>query len=106
MSKPYEAEVRKTIAEAPGLRVRQLTLAPGQSVPWHHHSAITDTFFCMEGTVVVETRGPDAGDHLLRPGDTLAVPPNTAHYVHGMDMGRCAFMIVQGVGIYDYIPED
>ena len=54
----YEIENRETVAEAPGLRVRILTLAQWQCVPWHYHSAITDTFFCMEGPMLVQTRAP------------------------------------------------
>jgi len=105
MEAVYEVEKRETIAEAPGLRVRRLTLAPGQAVPWHHHTNITDTFFCLEGTVVIETRAP-AATHVLAPGESHAVPPKCAHTVHGRDMGRCRFLNVQGVGEYDFVPAD
>jgi quercetin dioxygenase-like cupin family protein len=101
----YQTEERVTLAEAPGLRVRRLRLAPGQSVPWHAHTEITDTFFCMEGPMVVTTREPDA-EHVLQPGDALAVPPGRPHLVTGRDGGACRFMIVQGVGSYDYVPLD
>lgn len=105
MAADYPVEKRETIAEAPGLRVRRLTLAPGQCVPWHFHSTITDTFVCMQGTVVIETRTPVA-IHVLQPGECFAVPPKVAHFVHGRDMARCAFMVVQGVGAYDFVPAD
>lgn len=103
MAAVYEAEKRETVAEAPGLRVRRLTLASGQRVPWHYHSNVTDTFFCMQGAVVIETRDPNA-THVLQPGESFAVPPRVAHTVHGRDMGRCAFMVIQGVGEYDFVP--
>jgi len=35
---------------------------------------------------------------------TCAVPPKTAHYVHGAADGPCKFLIVQGVGVYDFVP--
>lgn len=98
----YPARRRVTIAEAPNLRVRELSLAAGQCVPWHFHSRITDTFFCMEGPMVVATRAPRAR-HVLQPGNTLAVPPGTAHRVAGVDDGPCRFITVQGVGEYDFI---
>lgn len=101
----YPAEERVTIAEAPNLRVRLLTLAQGECVPWHYHTAITDTFFCMQGPLKVTTRDPD-DVHVLEAGGTLAVGPGTAHQVEGVDGGRCRFMIVQGVGPYDYVPVD
>ena len=31
------------------------------------------------------------------------VTPTTAHYVHGKDGGPCRFLIVQGVGVYDFV---
>jgi quercetin dioxygenase-like cupin family protein len=100
----YEAEKRETIAEAPGLRIRRLRLAAGQSVPWHHHSNITDTFFCMTGRVVVEMRDPKA-QRVLDPGQMFAVPPGVVHFVHGEGFGACAFMVVQGIGVYDFVPD-
>ena len=95
---------RVTLAEVPGLRVRELALAPGQCVPWHHHTRITDTFFCMEESVQVRTRDPDEC-HVLAPGATVAIGPNTPHRVEGVNGGACRFMIVQGVGQYDYVPD-
>jgi quercetin dioxygenase-like cupin family protein len=92
------------IAQGTDLKVSILTLSAGQCVPWHHHSNVSDRFFCMEGPMVVETRAPRA-IHVLRPGETCMVPPMTAHYVHGQNDGPCRFMIVQGVGVYDYILE-
>ena len=61
----YELEGRELIAEAPGLRVQVLTLGPGQCVPWHRHTSITDTFFCLEGPVVITTREPDGELRLM-----------------------------------------
>jgi len=101
----YEVSQRRTVAEVPGLRVRELTLAPDQCVPWHSHTRISDTFFCMEGPMVVRTRAPDT-EQVLRPGETTAVGPGVVHRVSGLDDGRCRFMIVQGVGTYDYVACD
>ena len=30
--------------------------------------------------------------------------PMNAHYVHGLEMSKSKFLILQGVGIYDNIP--
>lgn len=102
-SAAYEIENREMVAEGADLRVQVLTLAAGQSVPWHYHTEITDSFVCLEGPMVVETRAPRA-THLLAPGERCAVGPNTAHFVHGHNGGPCKFMIVQGVGTYDFMP--
>ncbi len=101
----YTIEDRQLIAETPDLRVQILTLANGQEVPWHYHTAVTDTFICLEGPMVVKTKTADV-DHELQPGDSCTVPPNMAHQVAGKNSGRCRFVIVQGVGKYDYFPTE
>lgn len=88
--------------EGQDMRAVVLTLAAGQSVPWHYHSDIADKFICLEGPMVVETRAPRAM-HELMPGQRCEVPAMTAHYVHGKDGGPCKFMILQGVGEYDNV---
>ncbi len=102
-AKWYTIEDRQLIAETPDLRVQILTLANDQEIPWHHHTAVTDTFACLEGPMVVKTR---TEDHELQPGGSCAVPPNTAHQVSGKNGGRCRFVLVQGVGKYDYVPAE
>jgi len=63
------------VAEGADLRVQVLSLAAGQGVPWHYHSEISDSFVCLEGSMVVETRAPRHVYRLL-PGERCAVPPN------------------------------
>ncbi len=101
----YDAERRVTLAERPGLRVRELALAAGQRVPWHHHTQITERFFCLTGPMQVLTRDPDAA-HVLAAGETCTVAPGTPHRVSGVDDGPCSFISVQGVGEYDFVPLD
>ena len=99
----YSFDKRETIAETPNLRVRMLALGEGQCVPWHYHSNVTDTFFCMEGPMQVTTRNPDRVQ-VLQPGQTCSVASGTPHLVAGVDDRPCRFMIVQGVGLYDFVP--
>ncbi len=99
----YEVAGREVVAEGSDLRVQVLTLAAGQRVPWHYHSEISDSFVCLEGQVMVETRAPRA-TYVLLPGERCTVGPKTAHSVRGKDDGPCKFMIVQGVGAYDFVP--
>ncbi|MFT5290354.1 MAG: mannose-6-phosphate isomerase-like protein (cupin superfamily) [Planctomycetota bacterium] len=73
-SPAYELDGRELIAEAPGLRVQVLTLGHEQCVPWHHHTQISDSFFCLEGHVVLDTRQPSSVLH-LRAGQRATVPP-------------------------------
>ncbi len=101
----YPAKRRVTIVEVADLRVRELTLAPGQCVPWHFHTEVTERFFCMEGPMQVLTRDPD-GAHVLGPGQVCTVDPGVAHRVGGVEDGACRFMSVQGVGKYDFMRVD
>ena len=99
----YTISGRELVAGGADLRVQVLSLAAGEAIPWHYHSEITDQMVCLEGPMVVETRAP-RNTYELAPGGRCAVPPKTAHYVHGKDGGPCRFMIVQGVGVYDFVP--
>lgn len=99
---PYEVESWEIVAQVPSLRVVIFTLASNQRVPWHIHSEITDTFFCLEGRMVVEHVDREHAE--LGVGDRHVVPPRTPHQVHGKDGQRCRFMIVQGIGTYDFVP--
>jgi quercetin dioxygenase-like cupin family protein len=94
---------RTVVAETADLRVVVMVLDQGDIVPWHFHSTITDTFYCMVGSLRVETRAPRAV-HILEPGDSVAVPAKRAHEVTNGGDGLCRVVLVQGVGVYDYIP--
>lgn len=99
----YEIAHREMVAEGADIRIQVLTLAAGQCVPWHYHSEIADSFVCLEGQTVVETKAPSE-TYLLEPGQRCTVGPNTTHTVHGKDDGPCKFMVIQGVGTYDFVP--
>ena len=90
------------IAETAGLRVQIMTLESDEVVPWHHHTEITDTFICLDGTMIVQVKGPD-GVHELKPGEMREVPPMTDHHVMPKNGGSCRFVIVQGIGEHDFI---
>lgn len=103
--KPYEpANIadREAVMEGADMRVSVLTLGPGDNIPWHYHSEITDSFVCLEGPLVVETRAP-RNTYVLNAGERCEVPPKVAHYVHGENDGSAKFLIIQGVGVYDNI---
>ena len=100
---PYTIAGRELVSEADGLRVQVLSLADGESVPWHFHTTVSDIFVGLDGITVVETRAPRAR-YELGPGDHCVVPPKTAHEVTGKDGKSCRFTIVQGIGEHDFIP--
>jgi quercetin dioxygenase-like cupin family protein len=70
-------------------------------VPWHLHSDVTDTFLCMEGPLLVETRDPTELFELAA-REMCTVPANRPHHVSGKGGGRCMFALLQGVGRFDF----
>lgn len=99
----YEVERRARHAERPGFRISELQISPTQCVPWHFHSAIQDTFYVLEGFIEIALRNPEAGIR-LGPGDTVSVEPMRPHRVTNVGTGSATFLILQGIGEYDYVP--
>lgn len=100
---PYEVERRALHAERPGFRISELQISPTQAVPWHLHTAVHDTFYVIEGTIRIFLRGPEE-DVRLGPGDTYAVPPLRPHRVVNCGDSSATFLVLQGIGEYDYVP--
>ena len=106
MAEPYvRAGKINWSATGSDVRVQERTLAPGQEIPWHYHTAITDKTYCIEGTVQIEMLGP-AERVLLAAGESHAVPTNRPHRITPHGDYPCRFLLVQGVGKYDRHPID
>ncbi|WP_250866738.1 cupin domain-containing protein [Caballeronia sp. INSB1] len=101
----YEAGYTRVdvLARTEQLRVLVLGLGERQCVPWHSHDHIEDTFFCMDGPMRIETREPESTQVLL-PGETGRAAAGVPHFVSGIFGNACTFLIVQGVGQYNYVP--
>ncbi|RMF44339.1 MAG: cupin domain-containing protein [Deltaproteobacteria bacterium] len=94
------------ILQTENVKVRVIELHPGEVGPWHFHSEITDTMFGVAGEVVVSMKNP-VETVRLRPGDRCTVPPERRHSVgNGLANEPSKYLLVQGVGTYDFIRED
>jgi quercetin dioxygenase-like cupin family protein len=93
------------IAKGSDVRVQERTLEPGQEIPWHYHTAVTDTTYCIEGTVQIEMLNPPERV-LLTAGQSNVVPTNRPHKITPHGDHCCRFLLVQGVGKYDRHPLD
>jgi len=62
----YTVKNIEAIAEGSDMRARLYTLAPGDVIPWHYHTAVTDWYFCLVGILRVETRAPRGDERLDR----------------------------------------
>lgn len=99
----FDVERIEVVQETPTLRVLEMTLAPGDKVPWHWHSEIIDRFYCLGGTVEIESRAPKAM-HRVTAGGTCAMDPKVAHEVRNAGTDTARLVLVQGIGPYDYHP--
>lgn len=98
----YTVKDIEAIAQGSDVRARLYTLAPGEVIPWHFHTAVTDWYFCLSGTLNVETRAPHA-DERVPIGGSYKISPKTAHRISNGNHGEdCRFLLLQGVGIYDF----
>ena len=99
----YEVERRARHAERPGFRINELQISPTQKVPWHYHSNVQDTFYVLEGTIRIFLRDPKE-EVRLAPGATYAVPAKRPHLVVNGGDTAATFLILQGIGEYDFVP--
>lgn len=102
---PYKVRNIHVVAKGSDVLVREYTLDPGESIPWHHHTDVADHYYGLESKVLVETRNPSAR-HEIGTGDAATVTPPTAHHVSNPGPNTCRFLLVQGVGEYDFVMEE
>lgn len=99
----YEFERREYHAARPGFRITELQIGPKQKVPWHYHSNVHDTFYVLTGSIRIFLQDPKE-DVRLAPGETFAVPPGRPHLVTNAGDASAVFLVLQGIGEYDFVP--
>lgn len=100
--KIYEVERREYYAPRPGFRIAELQISPTQTVPWHYHNEVQDTFYVVSGSIRIFTREPEE-EILLKPGQTYAVPAGRPHLVTNAGDASAVFLVLQGIGEYDFV---
>ena len=99
----YAVERRAEHATRPGFRITELQISPSQKVPWHLHSHIQDTFYVIDGHLRLFLREPRE-EAQLGPGDTYSVKPRRPHLVANGGDDSATFLVLQGIGEYDFVP--
>ena len=102
---PYKVRRIHVVAKGADVLVREYTLDPGEVIPWHRHTQVSDYYYGLEGRVVIETREP-AARHEVGAGQMASVTPPTVHQVSNPGGAICRFLLVQGVGKYDFVPAE
>lgn len=99
----YEVERRVRHAERPGFRIQEIQISAKQKVPWHYHSNVQDTFYVLAGTIRVFLQDPKE-EVRLAPGETYTVRPRRPHLVTNGGEASATFLVLQGIGEYDFVP--
>jgi mannose-6-phosphate isomerase-like protein (cupin superfamily) len=99
----YEVERREYHAQRPGFRINELQISKMQKVPWHYHSNVKDTFYVLEGSIRIFLQEPKE-EVMLKPGETYVVSPRRPHLVTNGGDASATFLVLQGIGEYDFIP--
>ncbi len=99
---PYSVKRVETVVKGSDVQARIFTLAPGEVTPWHYHRETTDHYFVLEGTLSISTRGPDAAARNLSAGTSDKIAPGTTHLIANGGDRDCRFLLIQGVGAYDW----
>lgn len=99
----YEVERRAHHAARPGFRITELQLSATQKVPWHTHTSVSDTFYVLDGQMRLFLQDPKEEVN-LRPGEVYAVRPKRPHLVTNGGETSLTFLVLQGVGEYDFVP--
>ena len=99
----YEVERRAYHAERPGFRIAELQIGPTQKVPWHYHNNVQDTFYVLEGKIRIFLRDPKE-EVVLAPGETYTVRARRPHLVTNAGTTSATYLVLQGIGEYDFVP--
>ncbi len=98
----YQVKAVEPVAVGSDVQARIFTLAPGETIPWHFHNAVTDWYFVLEGALAVETRAP-RDERVVKVGGSYRIPAKTAHQISNRSESDTRFLLVQGVGGYDFV---
>src|SRR2546430_2708358 len=102
---PYKIKNVETVVKGTDVQVRLFTLAPSETIPWHFYRDSTDHYFVLEGLLSISTREP-ASRRTLSIGQSHKITPGTPHLIANGGEDDCRFLLVQGVGTYDWNAAD
>jgi quercetin dioxygenase-like cupin family protein len=101
----YTIKGSELILTGKNVQARVITLAPKESIPWHYHSETTDHYFVLSGTLDLNERNRDC-QLSLNVGERHRLPAGVAHFLINNGVRDCQFLLLQGIGKYDWIKAD
>lgn len=91
----------EVIAQTDMIRIRIITLSPREVAAWHFHTQVTDHIFCLTGSILVRMRDPEK-EVRLAPGERCTVEVQRVHQLENLEDVEASYLLVQGVGKYDF----
>ena len=99
----YPTERRARHAERPGFRIAELQISRTQIVPWHYHTNVQDMIYVVEGRLRLFLLRPH-DEVVLTPGEVCTIAPRRPHLVTNGGEASATFLVLQGIGDYDFVP--
>ena len=72
-------------------------------MPWHYHHHVADTFYVLAGELRIFLQEPKQEVRLSR-GQTFTAAPRRPHLVTNPGTTSATFLVLQGIGEYDFVP--
>ena len=91
----------EVILETGNVRVRIMILDANEATAWHFHSEVIDRMLCLQGSIVVEYQDPREVVELAC-GERCEVAVTRVHRVTNLSPETVKYLLVQGVGRYDF----
>jgi quercetin dioxygenase-like cupin family protein len=91
----------EVIVKTDNVRVRIMSLEPREIADWHYHTEVTDDIFCLSGTILVRMQEPEEESKLI-PGQRCQIKTGKIHQVNNLGDEEATYLLVQGIGKYDF----
>jgi quercetin dioxygenase-like cupin family protein len=94
--------IEEIILETNDTAVRVIEILKNTMSPWHHHTHVIDNCFCLKGEIKVHSKNPN-NTVILSPGERHTISAGVIHCVENSTNSKAKYLLVQGIGAYDFI---
>jgi quercetin dioxygenase-like cupin family protein len=98
----YQVKNIEPVMAGSDVRARLFTLAPGDVIPWHYHREAADHYFILQGELTISTRLPEE-TQTVAVGRNYRIAPGRHHLIANRSAADCQFLLLQGVGAFDWV---
>ena len=89
------------VLQSRDVRIREVELAQGQSVPPHSHTFVEEFCYCLQGSITVSGQGQPA--QALPAGARARFAPGEIHEIRNDKTDPARILVIQGVGMFDSV---